>query len=200
MKLIGILIIAFALASCAIGQTPTATDNLPNAGDGSSTGIVGNTPASTNVFSTPDLGVLVTAPLDTVVQAWSRPRWSTQSIASAKFVRPDGKEYTVLVYSKEPGETYRQWASRSEVGNAWDSPVTYRTRNDRLGYMYESNDEGGVPDVHFSVTTDRFAYYFHWEDGLPENADEAARIYAANRSAYAIPDNFVNFVQSVDLQ
>jgi len=133
-----------------------------------------------NVFAYGSYGAMVTAGTGTRVEQWDRPDWSKDAVTSAKFIRPDGKEYTMLVYEKRTGERFTAWNARAEVGDSAEAQQSLRTINGSNGYIYSINDHGGVADVHITVDGGRFVYYFH--------ADESEAI---------VPPDFVQFVREL---
>lgn len=197
----------FALSGCISGTQDTA-DSGAVADNGSGTipnitiGTVSDAADTRPVFQTQEFGVLVTAPAGTRVEPWQPPAWSKQSVASAKFVRKNGNLYTLLVYRKLPGETYRQWSARSEIGDAYDSPDTISTLDGHLGYMYATGDLGALPYVHVNILTDRFVYHFHFEDGLPEDSEEAIRVTRERGISrpFQIPEDFRAFAKEIEVQ
>lgn len=195
------------------GGTPNPQDaaspsDLRSGTSGVDAGSSGTPPAESaslsvfgpNVFRTEELGILVTAPEGTVAQSSERPRWAPNAIAWARFSRPRGKIYSVVVYRRASGQSFTEWLHSSEVGDAYLSPNTVETADGRTAYLYETGDEGGFPDVHAPVGTDNFSYSFKWENGLPDNVEEADRIWTANPEAYRMPDDFREFLRGLRLQ
>lgn len=155
---------------------------------------------SGSLFQLPQEGVLVIAPADTKVRPWQKPQWSEQSIASALFQRPGGKQYTLLVYKKGKEQSFQDWLKQSEVGDAAASPVTVKTRNDFTGYVYETNDLGSLPDIHITIPTQEYVYYFHWDTGLPEDPEQAARIMKEQNLTFQVPEDFLNFAREIGVK
>lgn len=212
-----VLILSFTLASagCAL-QSPDKDNAAPAKEDAGSNG--SNTDADTDtgtdtfslftpgpvvsVFRTSDLGGLVRAPDSTRVETWEKPSWSHESIASAKFVRPSGQQYNLLVYNSNPSLAFSSWMARSEVGNSFLSPQTVRTADGETAYVYKSNDLGAVPDIHVTIPTAEFVYNFMLDSGLPENPEEAVRAMRdePERNWFEIPEDFLSFIAQIEVR
>lgn len=204
--LLAVIGVALLLAACGNGSlekvppgngidasdSSDSADAEPNGSDSGS---------FSNVFRTGELGLLVTAPEGTVVQDWPKPAWSTQSMATAKFVRPNGNEYTALVYLKEAGESFSQWLNHGETSTTFLSDQSMRTASGHTAYVYSTNDQGLVPDVHAMVSTDRFVYNFRWDAGLPEDPEEAvAAMRARDIRSVEVPADFLEFIGAIEAE
>lgn len=216
MFAIGVILMALGLAGC---QNEDETGEAADSGNGTSTqkelGIISagdnsvatpepNVPAENSpsgIFQTPEFGVLVKAATATEVTAMDNALWYGDAVAAATFKHLD-QRYDVNVYSLDEGEILVDWMKRSSAGDSFFPDLTAKTADGHTGYVYESNDLGLMPDVHFTVATDKFVYNFRWDDGLPkENPEEALRIYKENPKAYKrIPPEFMIFIQELELQ
>lgn len=135
------------------------------------------------IFATPEFGTLVTTTRDTTVSRMTPPAWAEHAVAAASFTRPNGSRYTLLIYAKGETESFEHWLANSEVGDAAVSEQRIQTANDNFAFVYATNDFGAVPDVHITVPTRRFVYYFH-----------------ADSDSFDVPEDFINFVQETEVQ
>ena len=135
------------------------------------------------VFSTPELGTLVTTSEDTTASEMTPPAWAEQTEAAASFRRPDGNRYTLMVYTKGESESFEDWMQSSEIGDAYISSRRVTTANGNVGFVYTTNDYGAVPDVHIIIPTTRFVYYFH-----------------ANTETFNVPEDFISFIEETEVE
>lgn len=140
-----------------------------------------------HVFEAPDFGRFVTVSDNTVVKPANMPFGAKQAIATAAFERENGKTYQVLVYERKENEYFPDWMKRSEVGDAFLSDQRVDTRNGKPGFAYATNDYGAVPDVHITVFSDRYVYYFKSDE------DEQER-------PWKVPEDFLNFVRETEVE
>jgi hypothetical protein len=145
-----------------------------------------------HVFEAPGLGRLVTVNENTVVKPAKMPFWAdypglNRPIATAAFERSNGKTYRVFVYEKEEDEYFLDWMKRSDTGDAFLSEQRVDTRNGKPGFAYETNDHGAIADIHITVFSDRYVYYFHAE---AENEEPPWRV----------PEDFINFIHETEVE
>ena len=120
---------------------------------------------------------------ETEILEYEKPQWASEAVASAQFVRPSGAIYSLLVFSKEPGEALSAWMKNSPVGDAYISAITVQTADGAAGYVYVTNDFGAKPDAHITVPTDAFVYYFH-----------------TDTETFEIPVDFTEFIEGLMLE
>lgn len=149
-----------------------ATANIPDAG----------TNGERAVFELAPFGTLVEAAPDTAVWTTERPTWSSQALTAAIFER-NGKNYTLLVYEKDPWESFSQWRASAEVGDAFLSEQTVETADGHTGYVYETNDFGASPVSHITIPTAEFVYYFE-----------------TDTNGFGVPEDFTNFIGTLSLR
>lgn len=149
--------------------------------------------ADPQVFEAPGIGKFVTVGTNTVVRPAKMPYWVDEEwaknppIATAAFERQNGEMYKVFVFERREGEPLMEWSKRSSMGDAFLPEQTVNTRNGKTGYAYTTNDLGLVADIHVMVLSDRYVYRF--------NADTESE-----ERPYGIPEDFLNFIQEVEVQ
>lgn len=158
-------------------QEETAEINIPDAGQ-SDVGI-----SDPHVFATQELGALVRVGSNTEVIPAEKPFWADDALATAAFERENGMQYSVLVYERRPDELFADWLMRSKVGGTTVSRRRMRIKNSRRAYVYKTDDYGAVPNVHIIVPTNRFVYYFRYEE-----------------ETFEVPDDFIHFIREVEVQ
>lgn len=140
-----------------------------------------------HVFEAPGLGRLVTVGENTVVKPAKMPFWADQALATAAFERKNGNIYQVLVHERREGEYFPDWMKRSEAGDAYLSEQRVDTRNGKPGFAYETNDHGAIADIHITVFSDRYVYYFHAEAESEERP-------------WRVPEDFINFIHETEVE
>lgn len=135
------------------------------------------------ILATPEYGTLITATQGTIFQIMPQPTWVQYTAVSAAIQRQNGSTYFVLVYTKPSNMAFAEWMASAEISDAFISSQQVLTADNRIGFLYITNDHAAEPDVHVTLPSAGFVYYF----------------YVATPT-FTAPADFVNFVEGIAVQ
>ncbi|MBP9718061.1 hypothetical protein KBD59_02070 [Candidatus Gracilibacteria bacterium] len=167
-----------------VGITPDATPNTTNDG-----GIP-------TVFTSPEQGYNIRFPHSSHVGVTriDLPQWaSDQALAAAELLQGENR-YIVVVYPRQANEELLSWGTRVQAGDAFVSDRHLQMGSGQTGYIYDSNDFGLLPNIHVTVMSDDFVYYFRWMPELPEDPQEAAEQIRSQHLSFSIPRDMIEML------
>ncbi|PJC36800.1 hypothetical protein CO046_03870 [Candidatus Peregrinibacteria bacterium CG_4_9_14_0_2_um_filter_53_11] len=147
-----------------------------------------------------ELNVIV-GPSDTRLEYIDKPAWAPHTLANGRFVRPNGNRYDALIFQRNGRESLPEWFERVSFGNAWISEETVQTDNGKTAFLYKTDDNGALPDIHAFIVGDEYIYRLNWEvPNLPHQPEEALIYIRENDLSFEIPPDFTTFIESISVK